>query len=423
MVMWALERRYPDDLAAQDLERLLRKPLQQAPRQMRPLCILGPAGSGKSTAVSIAIRRANEAGAHVGIACPTGVLASSYREQFPGLDVDTLHGTFLLHLPEGQAFDTMSSFDLVVIDEVGQLSKETFDRLLRLWDNADRRPALLFVGDFHQLRGMDLTRATDSPRWRQVVKRHLHTMRRCQCQELQWKLELLRTAKPSKEQLHKLLRGHRAMPDRGPGYSPEPTNLDMQAMLAQTPNTTFITITRRAAVVLNKLALEVLFGDQALLATVAADPESNLNNYDANGRLVDWVPEQLPVFVGARVVLTRNLDKSRDFVNGMAATVLGLKRQCVVVQTRTGHVLTVFPYRDEESRPEERAPACLPLRLGYATTLQKIQGATLEHATLWMDVANIEAAGYVALSRVRKDADWKFIGHLTPHHFTPASGI
>ena len=57
MVMWALERRYPDDLAAQDLERLLRKPLQQAPRQMRPLCILGPAGSGKSTAVSIAIRR------------------------------------------------------------------------------------------------------------------------------------------------------------------------------------------------------------------------------------------------------------------------------------------------------------------------------------------------------------------------------
>ena len=317
----------------------------------------------------------------------------------------------------------MSSFDLVVIDEVGQLSKETFDRLLRLWDNADRRPALVFVGDFHPLRGMDLTRATDSPRWRQVVKRHLHTMRRCQCQELQWKLELLRTAKPSKEQLHKLLRGHRAMPDRGPGYSPEPTNLDVQAMLAQTPNTTFITITRRAAAVLNKLALEVLFGDQALLATVAADPESNLNNYDANGRLVDWVPEQLPVFVGVRVVLTRNLDKSRGFVNGMAATVLGLKRQCVVVQTRTGHVLTVFPYRDEESRPEERAPACLPLRLGYATTLQKIQGATLEHATLWLDVANIEAAGYVALSRVRKDADWKFIGHLTPHHFTPASGI
>ena len=423
MVMWALERRYPDELEPQDLERLMKKPLQQAPRQMRPLCLLGPAGSGKSTAVQVAIRRANEAGAHVGIARPTGVLASAYREHFPGLDVDTLHGMFLLHLPPHQAFDAMSSFDLVVIDEVGQLSQETFERLLWLWDNAERRPALVFVGDFHQLRGMDLTRATDSPRWRQVVKRHLHTMRRCQCEELKWKLELLRTAKPSKEQLHKLLRGHRAMPDRGPGYSPEPTNLDMQAMLSETPNITFITITRRAAAILNKLALEVLFGDKAPLATLAADPESNLDNYDAHGSVMSWLPEQLPIFVGARVVLTRNLDKKRDFVNGMAATVLGLKRQSVVVRTRTGQVLTVFPYTDEESSPEERAPASLPLRLGYATTLQKIQGATLEHATIWLDVANIEAAGYVALSRVRTDDAWRFLGHLTPHHFTPASGV
>lgn len=93
----------------------------------------------------------------------------------------------------------MSWFDFVVIDEVGQLSQETFERLMRLWDNAERRPALVFVGDFHQLRGMDAARATDSARWRQVVQRHLRTMRRCACEELKWKLELLRTAKPSKE--------------------------------------------------------------------------------------------------------------------------------------------------------------------------------------------------------------------------------
>ena len=182
MVMWALERRYPEDVTAEELEQFMKKPLQQAPRQMRPLCVLGPAGSGKSTAVQVAIRRAAAAGAHIGIACPTGVLASTYREQFPDLDVDTLHGMFLLHLPENQAYDTMSSFDFIVIDEVGQLSQETFERLMRLWDNAERRPALVFVGHFHQLRGMDTTRATDSARWRQVVQRHLRAMRRCQCQ-------------------------------------------------------------------------------------------------------------------------------------------------------------------------------------------------------------------------------------------------
>ena len=324
MVMWALERRYPEDLTAEELEHFMKRPLQQAPRQMRPLCVLGPAGSGKSTAVQVAIRRASQAGAHVGIACPTGVLASSYREQFGDLDVDTLHGMFLLHLPPNQAYDTMSSFDFIVIDEVGQLSQETFERLMWLWDNAERRPALVFVGDFHQLRGMDATRATDSARWRQVVQRHLRTMRRCQCQELKWKLELLRTAKPSKEQLHRMLRGHRAMPDRGPGYSPEPTNLDMEAMLRQTPDTTFVTITRRAAAVLNNLALGVLFAGAVPLGTVAADPESNLENYDQHGRLIAMAPQELPIFLGARVLLTRNLDKQRDFVNGMAATILGI---------------------------------------------------------------------------------------------------
>ena len=423
MTVWALERRYPQDVAPEELEALLQRPVHQAPREMRPLCVLGPAGSGKSTAVKVAIQKATEGGGHVGIACPTGVLASSYREEFPDLDVDTLHGMFLLHLTKEQAYETMSPFDLIVIDEVGQLSQETFEKLMWLWDNADRRPALVFVGDFHQLRGMDSTRATDSSRWRQVIQRHLRTMRRCQCPELKWKLELLRSAKPSKEQLLRLLRGHRAMPDRGPGYSPEPTNLDVEGMLRETPNTTFVTITRRAAAVLNELSLEALFSDAQPEAVALGDPEDNLDNYDSRGRQIGWEPARLPIFVGARVTLTRNLDKPRDFVNGMSATVMGIKGNSVAVQTKTGKILTVFPYTDEEVDDPTWRRTFLPMRLGYAATLQKLQGATLDHATIWLDRPNIEAAGYVALSRVRKDADWRFIGHMTPHHFTPASGV
>ena len=423
MTVWALERRYPQDVAPEELEALLQRPVHQAPREMRPLCVLGPAGSGKSTAVKVAIQKATEGGAHIGIACPTGVLASSYREEFPDLDVDTLHGMFLLHLTKEQAYETMSPFDLIVIDEVGQLSRETFEKLMWLWDNADRRPALVFVGDFHQLRGMDATRAADSPRWRQVVQRHLRTMRRCQCPELQWKLELLRSSKPSKEQLLRLLRGHRAMPDRGPGYSPEPTNLDVEGMLRDTPNTTFVTITRRAAAVLNELSLEALFGDAQPEAVAKGDPEDNLDNYNSRGRQIGWEPARLPIFVGARVTLTRNLDKPRDFVNGMSATVMGIKGNSVVVRTKTGKILTVFPYTDEEVDDPTWRRTFLPTRLGYAATLQKLQGATLDHATIWLDRPNIEAAGYVALSRVRKDADWRFIGHMTPHHFAPATGV
>ena len=109
-------------------------------------------------------------------------------------------------------------------------------------------------------------------------------------------------------------------------YSPEPTNLDMAGMLEETPKPTFVTITRRAAAFLNSLAFEVLF-DAPPAAVVLADPKDNRDNYDERGRAVYWEPAAAPAHVGARVTLTRNLDKPRDFVNGMTAVVLGTKRK------------------------------------------------------------------------------------------------
>ena len=61
-----------------------------------------------------------------------------------------------------------------------------------------------------------------------------------------------------------------------------------------------------------------------------------------------------------------------------------------------------------------------PLRLAYATTLMKVQGDTLKHMTLWMDTPGVEAAGYVALSRVQHDKDWSYVGYLKQKHFVPA---
>ena len=352
-------------------------------------------------------------------------LASSYRVKFPDLDVDTLHGMFRLRKPEHETWDLMIDFDLIVIDEVGQLSRDIFERVLRLWDHAERRPALVFVGDFHQLRGMDPTRAMDSHRWKQVVVRHLRTMRRCQCEELRWKLQLLRTAKPTRQQLLQLVRGHRAMPDRGPGVSQEPTTMDVQGMLAETPSTTFVSITRRNAALLNDLAIEALFGEEEPVCFVPGDPESNTDNYDEAGNQIDCQPQQVPIYIGARVTLTRNVNKEQHFVNGMTAEVIDVRQRCVVVRTRVGNIVTVFPYTDDaiEVDNEFHRVTYLPLRLGYAVTLQKVQGATLDHITIWLDKPNVEAAGYVALSRVRRDADWRFMGHVTPHHFTPASGV
>ena len=112
-----------------------------------------------------------------------------------------------------------------------------------------------------------------------------------------------------------------------------------------------------------------------------------------------------------------NLNKPGDFVNGMQATIVDVLQGGVLVRTKTNKMVMVYPWTDPETRV-----VFYPMRLGYACTLHKTQGATCDHITIWLDVANVEAAAYVALSRVRKDAHWRFIGDPSVHHFTPASG-
>ena len=99
----------------------------------------------------------------------------------------------------------------------------------------------------------------------------------------------------------------------------------------------------------------------------------------------------------------------------MAAVVLGMDKMAVLVRTEQGRVLSVYPWTSEERW------TYYPFRLGYASTLHKVQGATLEHVTLWLDVRNMPAAAYVALSRVEWDANWRFVGNPSVHHFTPAN--
>ena len=192
----------------------------------------------------------------------------------------------------------------------------------------------MFVGDFWQLPSVEPRRACHSQYWHSALlaKRELFTMRRCKCDLLRRKLEILRTAKPSAKHLRFILKGHKA-PSRQHRYShlmfKEPFLQDVQWTLEETPDTTFLTVTRSATAKLNELALESLFPDALPLAVIPADPESNLDNYRANQQEGE-VPSRLPLHKGMRVVLTKNLNKPIGFVNGMPATVLGMQNSNVI---------------------------------------------------------------------------------------------
>ena len=97
----------------------------------------------------------------------------------------------------------------------------------------------------------------------------------------------------------------------------------------------FVTITKAAAADINDIAVASFFPDQAPLAVVPGDPDANPANF-RGPRQEAWEPAPVPIFVGARVQLTKNIHKEMDYVNGMGATILGLQQGGVRVRTDTG---------------------------------------------------------------------------------------
>ena len=205
-----------------------------------------------------------------------------------------------------------------------------------------------------------------------------------------------------------------------------PTAIEIDQLLQKTDyKTTIITCTRRGTRIINSLCVQVLFRNrnEKPIGNIQADYEANDDNYDPQTqKLKDCVPvpEALDIYIGLRIVTTKNRNKKNDSVNGMTATVSGHNEEtnALLVLTQTGKHVSIYLYTDDDV-PKGRV-TYYPVRVGYANPLHKFQGAELEHVTLWLDRPGSPAAAYVALSRVKKDTDYLIGGVVTPGHFTPA---
>ena len=100
---------------------------------------------------------------------------------------------------------------------------------------------------------------------------------------------------------------------------------------------------------------------------------------------------------GLRLRLSRNLDKGRGFVNGALCTIMEvLSRSVAVVTLTTGRLVLLHPTNDG-------GKIFLPCAYGYATTIRKVQGASLDAVVLFFDhcYPPDRGYGYVGASRAR----------------------
>jgi hypothetical protein len=121
---------------------------------------------------------------------------------------------------------------------------------------------------------------------------------------------------------------------------------------------------------------------------------------------------------GILLRLSRNLDKQRGFVNGALCTVLeSLSGNAVIVGQLlgTGNLVLIHPM-------EEEGQVFLPCCYGYATTIRRAQGASLDAGCIYFDQHKHVAGrgyGYVAVSRFKSRAGCHLYGRLRRSDFLP----
>ena len=164
----------------------------------------GPPGTGKTYAVHDQIEHWNKNGARILFVLPTGQLAARMRARHPAVDVDTFHGGLLFYRDISEALGIFTQYDFIIMDEVSMLTATQFERVLAMWQAAEKLPCLLLLGDFWQLPIVDRNdkRCDESTLWcHNVHVIHFREQVRCKDPRLQEKLLALRTSQPSVKQL------------------------------------------------------------------------------------------------------------------------------------------------------------------------------------------------------------------------------
>jgi ATP-dependent exoDNAse (exonuclease V) alpha subunit len=135
------------------------------------------------------------------------------------------------------------------------------------------------------------------------------------------------------------------------------------------------------------------------------------------------VPEKLELKIGAQVMLLKNIDANNGLVNGSIGKILKYLPDGVLVKFK--HCEAIIPEQTWELKEQVKgfgnkttlkvvaSRTQIPLRIAYAITVHKSQGATLDRAIIDVSEAFADGQIYVALSRVR-DLDSLSVTHFSP---------
>jgi len=388
--------------------------------------ITGPGGTGKSFLLQRVERDFKaKTGRKVAITAMTGCAAlllgpfakTLHSWAGVGLARGTVEELVAAILLKKKSKATWKSTSCLVLDEVSMLTPELLEKLDQIGREVRGHPSspfggmqVVFVGDFFQLppvvKGTGSSFAFESPLWRSIVKKtiELKTIVRQKDPVFQKILNEARVGALSKESYEVLLtRKTKAW-----------RKLEIKPTMLFTKNTDVNYINENS---LAKLESEEHVFEVKTIR-VKRIPE------DVEQMLIDKLDKDasyeraLTLKIGAQVMLVTNLDPEIGLVNGSRGVVTDFAPDGSPLVKFLHCSLPIRPHKWEaDGNDSGLAREQIPLKLAYAITIHKAQGATLDCALVDVGPATFEyGQAYVALSRARS-LDALYIHDIDPGAF------
>lgn len=400
--------------------------------QGRSIFITGPGGTGKSFLLkTMAEFIPDRTGKQMAVTAMTGCAALLI-----GRFAKTLHAWAGIGLGRDSAPALAAAIrrsrktylrwmgtEILIIDEVSMMTPELLEKLSDVAKLIRRNQApfgglqVVFVGDFYQLppvtKEAEIPFLFESPLWKELVAETV---------------VLSKIQRQSDPVFHKILDEARrgCLSEESLQVLKGRSKVSWQELRIK-PTLLF---TRRYDVdLVNERNLSALKGAKNLFkAETVFTPVETTAGLTTNSpevkRLIEkmdrdspYMPELL-LAVGAQVMLLVNLDFDQGLVNGSRGIVVGFDPSgAPLVEFKNGRCLPVPISSWECPELEGLLRKQIPLKLAYAITIHKAQGATLDCALIDIGTSTFEfGQAYVALSRV-KDLNSLYVWDVEPTAF------
>lgn len=383
----------------------------------------GRAGTGKTTFIQYLRRHSRK---KICVVCPTAAAAVN-------LGAATIHSFFLLPLSDFFIFEeilrqprrklqsVLMRTDMLVVDEISMVRPDMLDIMDQLCRNARSnfmQPfgglQVLLAGDMAQLPPVIKPGAEEVFEHKYGYARPYFFHSQVYGEADFRKIELSKVYRQNDAELLEYLGCLRA----GQNLSAAADYFNACGQASPEFIKTAVTLTpyRRVAESINSRRLAEINADSCVYECSASGSFEEAKDCPA--------PRNLELKPGALVIFNRN--NPGEWINGTSGIVRSLGRDKIDVEIlSSGNVVSVgreewksYKYEFDRktgkvSEIETGAFVQFPLQLGYALTIHKSQGKTLDHAVI--DVRHGAFAHgqlYVALSRTRRKEDMRLMGKI-----------